>query len=97
MTAIHIPVATLKAITFSVPSSDPRKPAYTVTCDPSDLRVLDCNCPHRDPRRGNRSTFCRHMKLVATPDHGGIKPRIRVGPAAQPARRDTSIIDSLYS
>ena len=72
---------TVKAISYTVQSSKPGEPAYTVTCSPIDGDVLDCNCKSRKYRPNLR---CRHMCLVGSKDHGGLKPHVRVAVRTQP-------------
>lgn len=67
----------VKAVSYTVPASKSGQ-SYIVTCSPTDGSVLDCTCKSRTYRP---STFCRHMTLAASKDHGGLKPRVRIGPA----------------
>lgn len=78
MTTSTMPVYAIKRVSFTVPGS--RGNTYTVTADPKDGTIVDCTCPDHQ----HRHRECKHMRQVATPDHGGLKPRVRIGPSAMP-------------
>lgn len=84
---------TVRSVTYTVPSSHPGV-TYTVTCDPATGRPLTCTCPDFTHRGHQRA--CKHLRLVSQKDHGGIKPHVNIV-VGGPARRDTSLVDSLYA